>query len=76
MSRDQIHVGRSETIEAAASLLCQKSPTFAESGGAEVRIGGVKYLDFITRRAVILLGPTVSSSLTDDLTQASCIALN
>jgi len=58
MTRDQIHVGRSETIEEAAWLLCQKSPTFAESGGAEVIIGGVKYLDFITRRAVILLGPT------------------
>jgi hypothetical protein len=53
----QICVGRSETIEDAAAQLRQKSSAFAESGGAEVRIGGVKYLDFITRWAVILLGP-------------------
>jgi hypothetical protein len=54
---NRIRVGRSETIEDAAALLREKSSIFAERGGAEVRIGPVKYPDFITRRTAILLGP-------------------
>ena len=57
MGKNKIHVGRSETVEEAVAILCAKSSTFAELGGAEVRIRDVKYPDFITRRAVILLGP-------------------
>ncbi len=53
----QIQPGRSETVEDAIALLCQKSPAFAAGSEAEVRIGAVDYPDFITRPAVILRGP-------------------
>jgi hypothetical protein len=61
MVYSHIHLGRSETIEDAVTLLRQKSPTFAEHGDAEVRIGALKYPDFVTRPAVILLGPPDSN---------------
>jgi hypothetical protein len=53
----QIHFARSETIEDAAALLREKSPEFAERGGAEVRIGAMRYPDFKTQHLVILVGP-------------------
>jgi hypothetical protein len=53
----QIHFARSETIEDAAALLREKSPEFAERGSAEVRIGAVRYPDFITRHLVVLVSP-------------------
>jgi hypothetical protein len=53
----QIHFARSETIDEAITLLREKSPKFAERGGAEVRIGAMRYPDFITRHLVVLVGP-------------------